>query len=53
MRPELVIQPSLITRSDEGVWLTFVYVNGPQNSMAMIKTDNVSIGQYRLESVRI
>ncbi|CAD5222704.1 unnamed protein product [Bursaphelenchus okinawaensis] len=44
-RPELMVQPSTITELDKDIWVSFIYSNGPQNSMAMI-TNRESNGEY-------
>jgi hypothetical protein len=50
-RPELTIQPNVITNLEENVWLNFVYSNGLPNSVAMIRVDHASIGPYQLTHV--
>lgn len=51
-RPELVVEPNVITSLQERVWVNFIYKTGPQNSMAMMRAGSVSSGPYQITNVR-
>ncbi|CAD5232152.1 unnamed protein product [Bursaphelenchus xylophilus] len=50
-RPELIVEPSTITEVDKDIWVSFIYSNGPQNSMAMITTQASSGEYYDIENL--
>lgn len=53
-RPRLVVEPNVITNLTDGdIWITFVYSNGPENSMAMIKVDTITTKSFQITNVKL
>jgi hypothetical protein len=51
-RPKLIVEPNVIKNiTDENIWLTFIYANGPENSMAMIRADTITTRAFQITNV--